>query len=156
MNGGGERERETQNRKQIPGSELSAQSLVWGLNTQTAIMTWRSWSCVFVKNTQTAIMILHEVGRATDWDTQVLPKIISLSFWIFQEMLLFRGAWMAQSVKHPTSAQVTISWFMGWSPVSGSVLTAQSLEPASDPVSLFLSDPLPLALSLPLSLKNKH
>ena len=36
MNGGGaERERETQNLKQAPGSELSAQSLMWRLNSQT-------------------------------------------------------------------------------------------------------------------------
>ena len=33
MSGGGA-ERETQNRKQAPGSELSAQSLMWGLNPQ--------------------------------------------------------------------------------------------------------------------------
>ena len=33
---------------------------------------------------------------------------------------------MAQSVKHPTSAQVLISRFMSSSPVSGSVLTARS------------------------------
>ena len=36
---GAERERETQNRKQAPGSELSAQSLIWGLNP----WTMRSW-----------------------------------------------------------------------------------------------------------------
>ena len=33
--GGAERERETQNVKQVPGSELSAQSLMRGLNPQT-------------------------------------------------------------------------------------------------------------------------
>ena len=42
---------------------------------------------------------------------------------------------MAQSVKCPTSAQVMISQFVSSSPESGSVLTAQSLEPASDSVS---------------------
>ena len=31
----GQRERETQNLKQAPGSELSAQSLTWGSNSQT-------------------------------------------------------------------------------------------------------------------------
>ena len=41
-----------------------------------------------------------------------------------------RGAWVAQSVKHPTSAQVMISWSVGSSPASGSVLTAHSLESA--------------------------
>ena len=49
---------------------------------------------------------------------------------------------MALSVKCPTSAQVTISWFMGLSPTLGFVLTAQSLEAASDLVSHSL--PLPL------------
>ena len=41
-----------------------------------------------------------------------------------------KGAWVAQSVGHPTLAQVMISRFMGSSHVSGPVLTAQSLEPA--------------------------
>ena len=44
------------------------------------------------------------------------------------------GAWVAQSVKRPTSAQVMMLWFVGSSPASGSVLTAQSLEPVSDSV----------------------
>ena len=63
------------------------------------------------------------------------------------------GAWVAQLAERPTSAQVTISQFMGSSPTSGSVLTAQSLEPASDSVSPSLSDP-PLFM-LSLCLKNK-
>ena len=67
-------------------------------------------------------------------------------------MGLLRGAWVAQSVKHPISAQVMISRFTGSSPTLGSVLTAQSLEPASDSVSPSLSAPL---LALCISLKNK-
>ena len=63
------------------------------------------------------------------------------------------GAWVAQSVEHPTSAQVMISWFMSLSQALGSVLTAQSLEPTSDSVSPSLSaSPL---FMLCLSLKNK-
>ena len=54
----------------------------------------------------------------------------------------------AQSVKHLISAQVIISRLMGSSPVSGSVLTAQSLEAASDSVSPSLSAPPLLALCL--------
>ena len=61
------------------------------------------------------------------------------------------GAWVAQSVKRPTSAQVMICRSVGSSPASGSVLTARNLEPASDSVSPSLSDP-PL---LSLCLKNK-
>ena len=52
-----------------------------------------------------------------------------------------RGAWVAQSVEHPTSAQVMISQLVSSSPASGSVMTAQSLEPASDSVSLSCSAP---------------
>ena len=47
------------------------------------------------------------------------------------------GAWVAQLVGHPTSAQVMISRFVGSSPTSGSVRTARSLELASDSVSPF-------------------
>ena len=61
------------------------------------------------------------------------------------------GAWVAQSVKRPTSAQVTASQFVSSSPVSASVLTAQSLEPASDSVSLPLSALPMLMLCLSLS-----
>ena len=65
-----------------------------------------------------------------------------------------RAAWVAQSVEHLTSAQVMTSQFVGLNPAMGSVLTAQSLEPALDSVSPSLSDhPL---LFLSLSLKNKH
>ena len=46
-----------------------------------------------------------------------------------------RGAWVAQSVKRVTSAQVMISQFVSLSPASDSVLKARSLEPASDSVS---------------------
>ena len=54
-----------------------------------------------------------------------------------------KGGWVAQSVKYPNSAQVIILLFMSSSPASGSVLTAQGLEPASDSVSPSLSLPLP-------------
>ena len=63
---------------------------------------------------------------------------------------------MAQSVKRPTLAEVMISQFVGSIPTSGSVLTAQNLEPALDSV----SPPLPalpmLMLCLSLSLNNKR
>ena len=48
------------------------------------------------------------------------------------------GMWVAKLVERLTSAQVMISWFMGQSPALGSVLTAQSLEPTWDSVSLSL------------------
>ena len=70
-------------------------------------------------------------------------------------MLPLQGTWVAQSVKHRTSAQVLISQFMSLSLASDSVLTARSLEPASDPVTPSLSAFVCLSVSLPLSLKNK-
>ena len=67
-----------------------------------------------------------------------------------------RGAWVAQSVGRPTLAQLMISRSVGSSPASDSVLTAQSLEPASDSVSPSLSATSPLRLCLSCSLKNKQ
>ena len=71
------------------------------------------------------------------------------------------GAWVAWSVERLTSAQVMISWSVSSSPASGSVWTAQSLEPASDSVSPTLSLSLSLSLcpcscSVSLALKNKQ
>ena len=51
------------------------------------------------------------------------------------------GAWVAQSGKPLTSAQIMISRFMSSSPTSRSVLTAQSLEPAPYSASPSLSLP---------------
>ena len=68
-----------------------------------------------------------------------------------------RGAWVAQSVKRPSLAQVMISQLVGSRPTLDFVLTAQSLGPTLDSVSPSL--PLPRSRSvcvcLPLSLKNK-
>ena len=63
---------------------------------------------------------------------------------------------MAQSVKCPTLAHVMVSEYVSSSPALGSMLTAQSLKPASASVSSFLSAPLLLALRLSLSKINKH
>ena len=65
-----------------------------------------------------------------------------------------RGTWVAQSVKRQTSAQVMISQFVDLSPVLGSVLIAQSPEPASDSVCPSLSAPPLLILCLRLSKIN--
>ena len=66
-----------------------------------------------------------------------------------------RGTWVAQSVvERPISAQVVISRFVTSSPASGSVLTAQGLEPAWDPGSPSLSGPPRLMLCLSLSQKQ--
>ena len=73
-----------------------------------------------------------------------------------RKVYVIQGAWVAQSVKHLTLAQVMISRFVGSSPTSGSVLTAQSLEPALDSVSPSLSAPPRLSLCLSLSLSHIH
>ena len=64
-----------------------------------------------------------------------------------------RGAWVAQPVKHPTSAQVMISRSASLSSTSGSVLRAQSLDCFGFCVSLSLT--LPCSCSVSLCLKNK-
>ena len=71
-------------------------------------------------------------------------------------MTMSRGAWVAQLVKRPTSAQVMISQSVSSSPALGSVLTAQSLEPVSDSVSPSLCPSPVYALSLSVSKINKH
>ena len=84
--------------------------------------------------------------------------LASTSMWVCDlciQSFYFRGAWVAQSVEGPTSAQVMISRFVGLSPVSGSVLTAQSLEPASGSVTPSLCPSPTHTLSLSLPLKNK-
>ena len=86
-----------------------------------------------------------------------LPR--KLGFFVVQKPIhvglkTSRGTWVAQSIKRPTSAQVTVSQFASSSRASGSVLTAQSLEPALDSVSRSLSAPPLLALCLCLSLKK--
>ena len=63
------------------------------------------------------------------------------------------GAWVAQSVERLTLAQIMISQPVSSRPASGSVLTAQSLEPASDSVSPSLSLPLTHLHSVSVSLK---
>ena len=81
----------------------------------------------------------------------LLTKNLSLRTFTSQ-----RGTWVALLVKQPTSAQVMIPQLLGSSPASSSVLTAQSLEPASDSVSPSLSAPPLLMLSLSMKIINKH
>ena len=59
-------------------------------------------------------------------------------------------------VRCPTLAQVMISWLMGSSPTSGSVLRAQSLEPALDSVSSALCAPSLLVLSFEKKKKKQN
>ena len=61
---------------------------------------------------------------------------------------------MAQSIERPTLIRVMISQIVSLSPTLGSVLPAQSLEPASSSVSSSLTAPSPLILCLSLSKIN--
>ena len=80
-------------------------------------------------------------------------------FVFFFKLVHHRDAWVTQLVKRPTLAQVMIWQLVSSSPALGSVLTARSLERASDSVFPSLSGPslleLGLSLSLSLSLKSK-
>ena len=119
-------------------------------------------------------LILALLSRASVCWAKVVDTDILTSFPTLKEMLRLsahyfvdtfhqfkkvssRGAWVAQLVEHPTSAQVMISRPVSSSPASGSVLTARSLEPVSDSVSPSLSDPplFILSVCLSLCLKNK-
>ena len=70
--------------------------------------------------------------------------------------MIFRGTWVAELVKRPTPAQVTISQFVSSSPPLGSVLTAQSLEGACFRfcVSFSLCPSPTCTLSVPQKLKK--
>ena len=74
-------------------------------------------------------------------------------FFLFKTYTLGKLGWLSQAL---TLAHIMISQFVSLSPASGSVLTAQSLEPASDSVSAPLSTPplLVLCLSFCLSLSK--
>ena len=124
----GQRERETQNTKQAAGSELSAQSLTQGPNSQTA----RSWP-------------EPKSGRLNRLSHPGIPP----KFIIFK--LNIGAHLVAQLVKPPTLAQVMISPSVSLSPVSGSVLTAWSLFQILSPSLSF-----PHSYSVSLSKINKH
>ena len=84
-------------------------------------------------------------------------QVLSLSPSLSLSLLMISGYRLTNFVdlfKEP--AQVMISQFKSSNPASGSVLTAQSPEPASDSVSPSASAPSPgsLALSLSLSLSK--
>ena len=121
-------------------------------------------SCAWFEDITTSIGRTIKDGKTISDFLETIQDIVKWQIYLW-------GTWVAQSSKCPTSAQVMISRFMGLSPVSGSVLSAQSLEPASDsmspsfclslPISCSLarmrslSLSLPISVSVPLSLKSK-
>ena len=97
-------------------------------------------------------------GVGVDWEsdaglTSVTGKREGRIEWEEPQIVeQFWGTRVAQLVKPLTSAQVMILWFMSSSPTLGSVLTAQSLDPALDSVSPSLPAPPLLMLRLCLFL----
>ena len=87
----------------------------------------------------------------SNYQDKLVSLTISRTLWL--KSTDTGGAWVAQSVKCLTLAQVMISQSVSSSPASGSVRTAQSLEAASDSVSPSLPAPPLLTLSLFLSQK---
>ena len=100
-----------------------------------------------------ALNICHKFDVLFSLSQNIFVICFIISYLIHPLFKSLLGAWVAQSIRHPTLAQVMISLFMGSSPVSGCVPTAQSLEPATDSVSPSLLCPSP-ACALTLSLKN--
>ena len=113
-------------------------------------MTATSWSHLFLLKPLELTIVLPVFEYL--FDLEIFDLVLFL-LKICMRILKQWGAWVAQSVKRPTSAQVTISRSVSSSPASGSVLTAQSLEPVSDSVSPSLSAPPPFMLCLSLSQK---
>ena len=95
--------------------------------------------CILYHNT---LMCLHNRNKSS---------MLQVSFKIMYEGM--RGTWVAQLVKHLTSAQAMISWFLSLSLALGSLLSAQSLlQIPSLPLSPSLSLSLPLLCSYVRSL----
>ena len=100
----------------------------------------------------------ENLKQAPCW-VQSLTRGLILQFWDHdlscnQELDPW-GTQVAQLVKCPTLVQVMISRFVGLSPVLGSVLTAQSLEPAPESVSPSFSAP-PLLVCVTRSLSKRN
>ena len=87
----------------------------------------------------------------------LLPQILGRPSNFLLEIKEVGTTWMTQLVKHPTSTQIMILQSVSSSPTSGSVLTAQNLEPALNSVSPSLSSlsPHSCSVSLCLSKTNK-
>ena len=168
----GPRDREIQNLKQVPGSELSARSLSWGLNSQTE----RSWPEPKSDAQPT------EPHRRPE---NIIPLLIDsqLWYWFHAEIIIFLIYWVKYVIKIKVSCFVLVcfpnfkiwllkghlgglggkasnfgsdqkshgSWF---EPCAG--IYAGSLEPASDSLSPFLFLPLLCSCFLSLSKINKH
>ena len=87
----------------------------------------------FVLTAQSLEPALDSVSPSLLAPLPLVPDL-SLSLSKINKHLKKWDAWVAQMVKHTTSAQVVISWFASSSPTSGSTLATGSLS-ASLPLS---------------------
>ena len=143
-------------------SQMAVEENEWKSSLKMFLLTW----FVIVNILQKGKNLIYSQSILVKKVLQRFPSCITQSIhrgliyeWrsLVQSSLLKlvnKGIWVAQSVECPTLAPVMISWFVGLSPASGSLLTAQSLEPASDSVSPSLSAPPLLILYLYLSLSK--
>ena len=120
-------------------------------------VSWQEWKIGSPAQGSSCGLLSHASGGKS-YGVGLVPKsqlhpgqLLGLAF---RNQQLW-GTWVAQSLKHLTSAQVTIPRFREFKPCVRSVLTARSLEPASDSC-LPLSLPLPRLCCLCLSKIYKH
>ena len=104
--GEGQRERETQNRKQAPGSEPSAQSLTRGSNSRTA-RSWPGWS-------QTLNRLRH-------------PGAPTLLFSKLRSIFQVTAERTASHIKHRITTQLLCSLYQSVCPQSGFQIPSLSL-----------------------------
>ena len=117
---------------------------------------------LFLKGLQLKIISMHALNPLKYYSEKSFITFNMLSKRAMAQMrsrtLDQGGTWVAQLVRHLTLAQVMIRRFTCSSPTTSSVLTAQSLVPASFRFCVSLSLPLPClhSVSLSLSKLNKH
>ena len=141
------------NQAQYQGFHLKIRKIFRKIKTEENVETHKLVSKLDLSLAQKALCL------AGDMTSFLMLPASGLSF--LKNFLSYQGSWIAQWVRRPALAQVMILWSVHLSCVLGSVLTAQSLEPASDSVSPSLSV-LPLlmlcllsVLPLLMSLKNE-
>ena len=115
-------------------SVIKIEQLVWDFRVQMILHR----SSLLCKD-PSVILAFAYPSRAPPTHRHPARMVMRLKEGLHRKLVIQRGAWVAQSVNQPTLAQLMISRFMGSSLTSGSVLTAQSLEPASESVSPSLS-----------------
>ena len=159
-------ERETENPKQSPCCQCRTQHRAW---THETMRSWPEWKPRVRHLTTCAPQVPLEYFSNYSCDFFLAFGLFKRYFLISKNVRISRYSIIYFSFCHVTirlhfkdfilGTRGMISWLTSLSTTSGCVLTAQSLEPASDsviPPSLS-APPLPVwSLSLSLSQMNKH